>query len=82
MMMNARHVEARHHGHHVVVDVLPTSRRGRSHIVVVVDDDAPGRQRTDEYITDDADAEHALDTGLRLARALIEDEEAGDQRPH
>ena len=81
-MMNTRHAEDRHHGHHIVVDVLPISHPGRSHIVVVVDDDAPGRHRTDEYITDDADSEHALGTGLRIARALIEEDEASVRRPH
>lgn len=83
--MPSRHAEARHHGHHFTVDVLPGACSDHQHIVVVIDDDAPRQRRTDEYITDDRDIGQALDHGLRIARALIDghgDEDEPPRRPH
>lgn len=78
--MDPRHAEARHHGHHFTVDVLPGPGGAHQHIVLVLDDDAPARRRTDEYITDDSNPLQALDHGVRIAHSLIEESEDGEGR--
>ena len=68
-----RHACTVYKGRRVDVDVEPDAIPLGSHLVIVVHGSAPGTpDQTIEYVTDDDTPDAALDSGLEIARAVID----------